>query len=107
MTEPARFPPIGLPGLDRRWSRIVEAPDFSGADRSWHLLDTYAGTEPGHPDPTLTVLCVHGNPTWSYLWRTLLANAPQSMRFIAVDQLDMGFSERTGVRRRLADRVDD
>ena len=107
MTEPARFPPIGLPGLHRRWSRIVEAPDFSGTNRSWHLLDTYAGTEPGHPEPTLTVLCVHGNPTWSYLWRTLLANAPQSMRFIAVDQLDMGFSERTGVRRRLADRVDD
>ena len=107
MTEPARFPPTGLPGLDRRWSRIVEAPDFSGTNRSWHLIDTYAGTEPRHPDPTLTVLCVHGNPTWSYLWRTLLERAPQSMRVIAVDQLDMGFSERTGVRRRLADRVDD
>lgn len=107
MTEPARFPPIGLPGLDPRWSRIVEAPDFSGTGRFWHLLDTHADDEPGRPDPTLTVLCVHGNPTWSYLWRTLLEGAPQSMRIIAVDQLDMGFSERTGVRRRLADRIDD
>ncbi len=107
MTEPARLPPIGLPGLDPRWSRIVEAPDFSGISRFWHLLDTHAGSEPGRPEPTLTVLCVHGNPTWSYLWRTLLARAPQSMRIIAVDQLDMGYSERTGVRRRLADRVDD
>ncbi len=107
MTEPARLPPIGLPGLDPRWSRIVEAPDFSGISRFWHLLDTHAGPEPGQPEPTLTVLCVHGNPTWSYLWRTLLTSAPQSMRIIAVDQLDMGFSERTGICRRLANRIDD
>ena len=107
MTEPARFPPAGLPGLQACWSRIVEAPDFAGMIRSWHILDTHADAAPQQPDPSLTVLCVHGNPTWSYLWRTLLERAPQSMRIVAVDQLDMGFSERTGVHRRLADRVDD
>lgn len=107
MTEPARFPPAGLPGLEPRWSRIIEAPDFTGTIRSWHLLDTHADPDPEQAAPTLTVLCVHGNPTWSYLWRNLLARAPRSMRIIAVDQLDMGFSERSGVHRRLADRVDD
>ena len=107
MTDPARVPPAGLPGLDPRWSRIVEAPDFTGITRSWHLLDTHAQSEPGDEVPALTVLCVHGNPTWSYLWRSLLASAPRNMRIIAVDQLDMGFSDRTGVLRRLANRVDD
>ena len=55
----------------------------------------------------LTLLCVHGNPTWSYLWRALVAQAPADVRVIAVDQLDMGYSERTGTVRRLVDRVDD
>lgn len=107
MIEPARVPPPGLPGLDPRWSRLVPAPDFTGTLRTWHLLDTHAALGPGDEAPWLTVLCVHGNPTWSYLWRSILANAPRSMRVIAVDQLDMGFSERTGVPRRLDDRVVD
>nr|WP_281373358.1 alpha/beta fold hydrolase [Kineococcus aurantiacus] len=55
-------------------------------------------------------MCVHGNPTWSYLWRGLATAAsavPLGWRVVAVDQLEMGFSERTGVQRRLADRVED
>ena len=85
-------------------SRTVRALDSHGIERQWHLLDSWAhrtGT------PTLTLLCVHGNPTWSYLWRNLVARAPANIRVIAVDQLDMGYSERTGVDRRLADRVID
>ena len=53
------------------------------------------------------MLCVHGNPTWSYLWRGLLAAPPPGWRVVAVDQLDMGFSERVDRVQRLADRVDD
>ena len=85
-------------------SRTVRALDSQGIERQWHLLDSWAhrtGT------PTLTLLCVHGNPTWSYLWRNLVAQAPTHIRVIAVDQLEMGYSERTGVDRRLADRVID
>lgn len=102
---PATFPPSGLPGLDPRWSRLVTAPDAGGALRTWHVLDSYADA-PGSA-ARLTLLCVHGNPTWSYLWRRLLANAPSDIRVVAVDQLDMGYSERTGTLRRLADRVSD
>jgi acyl-coenzyme A synthetase/AMP-(fatty) acid ligase/pimeloyl-ACP methyl ester carboxylesterase len=58
-------------------------------------------------DGRLTLLCVHGNPTWSYLWRNLLAEAPEDVRVIAIDHLDMGFSERTGTVRRLSQRIDD
>ena len=52
------------------------------------------------------MLCVHGNPTWSYLWRRFLAQAPAGWRVVAVDQLGMGWSERTEPRT-LAQRVDD
>ena len=99
---PAQVPPIGLPGLRPEWSRLVTAPDHGGVNRTWHLLDTGEVV-----NQRLTILCVHGNPTWSYLWRAVLEQAPSDVRVIAVDQLDMGFSERTGVRRRLADRIAD
>ncbi len=100
----AQLPPAGLVGLDPDWSRLVVAPDHRDDERTWHLLDRPAS--PG-ASARLTVLCVHGNPSWSYLWRSVLAEAPDDVRVIAVDQLDMGFSERTGVVRRLANRVDD
>ncbi|WP_413450406.1 alpha/beta fold hydrolase [Georgenia phoenicis] len=93
-----------LPGLDRRWSRRVTVPG-AGQDPpvTWHLLDNA-------PDLTGeargTLLAVHGNPTWSYLWRSLLpAAAAAGWRVVAVDQLGMGFSQRDGRFRRLADRV--
>ena len=85
-------------------SRTVRALDSHGIERQWHLLDSWShrsGT------PVLTLLCVHGNPTWSFLWRDLVAQAPADIRVIAVDQLEMGYSERTGIDRRLADRVID
>jgi olefin beta-lactone synthetase len=99
--SPGTLPPRELPGLDPAWSRLVTAPDADGIDRVWHVLDT------GPRDAAGTLLCVHGNPTWSYLWRHLLAQAPVGWRVIAVDQLEMGFSERTGVVRGLQRRIDD
>lgn len=92
--------PGGLPGLDPAWSRLVRTP--SG---TWHVLDNGALLT---REPVGTLLCVHGNPTWSYLWRTFLAAgaaARRPWRVVAVDQLDMGFSERTGRTHLLADRV--
>jgi len=73
--------------------------------RSWHVLDTQAAAS-GEP-PSRTLLCVHGNPTWSYLWRRVLAQAPPGWRVVAVDHLGMGYSERTGTARSLAQRVED
>lgn len=100
-TAAASLPPAGLPGLDKRWSRLVTAADSQGVDRTWHVLDNRAD------DPDITLLCVHGNPTWSYLWRGILSAAPEGVRVVAADHLDMGFSERTGQTRRLAQRIDD
>ena len=103
-----RTPPT-LPGLDPAWSRHVTSPDADGVERLWHILDTSpagaAAPEQG------TMLCVHGNPTWSYLWRRFLAAARPGWRVIAVDQLGMGYSEDPAGTlahpRSLASRVED
>lgn len=115
--DPARTAaqdPVGLPGppppgVDAAWSRVVLAHDAEGTTRRWHVLDT--GRDDGltgrGEDVTTTLLCVHGNPTWAYLWRQVLEQAPPGWRVIAVDQLGMGWSERPGRPRTLAQRVDD
>ncbi len=97
--DAARLPPA-LPGIDPRWSRLVTAADADGVARAWHLLDNGVDAAVG------TLLCVHGNPTWSYLWRRFIAEAPPGWRVVAVDQLGMGWSERTTTRT-LAQRIDD
>ncbi|TIH31196.1 alpha/beta fold hydrolase [Subtercola vilae] len=140
----ATLPPAGLPGLDASWSRLVTAPDGDGVPRTWHLLDNAARLAELGVEPTGTILCVHGNPTWSYLWRAMLAAATDAAgadsadadgsagasgfdgtaavegaagalgltgapvwRVIAVDQLEMGFSERSGEMRGLRRRIRD
>jgi len=90
-------------GVDPRWSRVLDVTDGAGRTHRWHLLDR----GPRGTGTRLTVLCVHGNPTWSYLWRHLIATAPEEVRVIAVDQLGMGLSERTREPRRLSQRIDD
>lgn len=100
--DPARLPPTDLHGLDPSWSRLIEVP-LDGMTRTFHVLDTHGSDD----DVELTVLCVHGNPSWSYLWRHVLATLPAGVRGIAVDHLDMGFSEQTDSVRRLGDRIDD
>ena len=101
------LPPPGLSGLEPRWSREVTATDSTGAVRTWHVLDSHAGLPEGTPEPIGTLLCVHGNPSWSYLWRRIVDQPPEGWRVVAIDHLDMGFSQRTGTVRPLAQRVDD
>ena len=90
-----------MPDLDVGWSRLVSAVDAEGVPRTWHVLDN------GVPASEGTLLCVHGNPTWSYLWRRFLIAAAPGWRVLAVDQLGMGFSERLTHTRSLAERIDD
>ncbi len=103
-TAPASLPPAGLPGLVPEWSRLVPVVDADGLSRGFHVLDSGA---PADGSSRGTLLCVHGNPTWSYLWRELVARPPAGWRVVAVDQLGMGWSERIGEVRRLAQRIDD
>ena len=96
----ARLPPE-LPELNPAWSRLITVTDADGVERTFHVLDS------GTPAVLGTLLCVHGNPTWSYLWRRLVAAPPTGWRVVAPDQLGMGYSQRTERPRVLAERVDD
>lgn len=52
------------------------------------------------------VLLLHGNPTWSYLYRNVIRELKDSFRLIAPDFLGMGLSDRTpGKRFRAVDRI--
>ena len=68
-----------------------------------HALDA---SPPDGREPPLTVVCVHGNPTWSVMWRSFHQRLGDRYRVLAVDQVSMGLSERTGPRV-YAQRVDD
>ncbi|ANC32141.1 alpha/beta fold hydrolase [Isoptericola dokdonensis] len=149
MTTHAASPvPPGLPGLDVRFSHVRTVPearraspdvahrapdddlqrrstDGTGDDVEWHYLDNGPVLAAHGIEPVGTVLAVHGNPTWSYLWRSLVELTTDSAveaaaadgerpdavhrawRVVAVDQLEMGLSARTGRRRTLPQRVAD
>lgn len=92
---------LGEIGLDPTWSRFIDVPSADGAVHRWHYLER-AGTDWQSP----TILCLHGNPTWSFLWSRLLHELDPSFRVIAPDQLSMGFSDRLS-KRSYADRVRD
>ena len=80
-------------GLDPSWSRTLEVPSHDGAVHRWHLLE-----KPGTSDKAPVVLCLHGNPTWSFLWSRLMHELGDEFRIIAPDQLSMGLSEQVSSR---------
>ncbi|MCW4457619.1 alpha/beta fold hydrolase [Microbacterium sp. MPKO10] len=108
----ASLPPSGLPGLDLASSHLIDVPGRGideGAVRTWHYLDNADELADRGVTPRGTILAVHGNPTWSYLWRQIVAQSggDRPWRVVAVDQLEMGFSERTGRHRTLSQRITD
>ena len=92
---------LGEIGLDPSWSHTVEVPSHDGQIHRWHYLD-----RPGLSNDLPTVLCLHGNPTWSFLWSRLFTELNEKFRVVAPDHLSMGFSEQVGPRR-YRDRVAD
>lgn len=117
------YSPEEWAGVNPRYSHLLEVPTSAPIElraqqagaRRWHYLDNLPVLVEQGLEPIGTILCVHGNPTWSYLWRTVLdagVNERAPWRVVAVDQIDMGYSERThldleGERRSLTDRIAD
>jgi len=89
-------------GLVPAWSQTIDVASHDGATHRWHLLDRAAA--PAEGGEGVTVVCLHGNPTWSFLWSRLLAELAPQHRVIAPDQLSMGWSQRIA-RRRFHERV--
>jgi cis-3-alkyl-4-acyloxetan-2-one decarboxylase len=53
-----------------------------------------------------TLLFIHGNPTWSFHWRRLIAALRSSYRCVAPDHLGCGLSDKPNRLFRLRDHVD-
>jgi haloalkane dehalogenase len=45
-------------------------------------------------DDRETLLCVHGNPTWSFAWRNIVKALSRDCRVVAVDHVGCGFSDK-------------
>lgn len=89
-----------LPGIDPSWVRSYNV-ERNGRVETFSVLESSPVFSRG------TVVCVHGNPTWSYLWRNLVKELGHEWRVIAIDQLGMGYSSRPVGARTLATRIDD
>lgn len=76
---------VGYP-TERRW---VEIPAGDGQSLRVHLVDT-------NPDDSLpVVVMLHGNPSWSYLWRNQVGPLVEAgYRVIAPDHVGMGLSDK-------------
>lgn len=76
----------GLPGYPFT-PHYCELPDFDGI--RVHYLDE------GRPDSDSTILCLHGQPTWSYLYRKMIPVFAQGdHRVIAPDLIGFGRSDK-------------
>lgn len=72
---------------------------FETGEGRIHFLDTGTGSRG-------TVVFLHGNPSWSFLWRDLIRElSAAGFRCIAPDHLGMGLSDKPEKFFRLADRI--
>lgn len=78
--------------------KFINLTQDDGSSLRMHYLDEGKG-EP--------LLMVHGNPTWSFYWRKLVAELGQDYRCIAPDHIGCGLSEKPGDwSYRLQDHID-
>jgi haloalkane dehalogenase len=80
--------------------RFVGLPDFPYAP---HWVDNLPGLDglrvhyldEGSPQAQVTALCLHGNPSWCYLYRHMLPGFAQAgLRVVAPDLLGFGRSDK-------------
>ena len=66
----------------------VEVDDFEGGKVRMHYVDE-------GPKDGPSVVMIHGNPTWSYMWRKLIpVLANNGFRAIAIDHIGVGRSDK-------------
>ena len=63
-----------------------------------HWLETTAGrihyVDEGPRDADTAVICVHGNPTWSFMYREVVKALAPKFRVLAMDHLGCGLSDQ-------------
>lgn len=73
---------------DSRW---IQWPTGSGGSPvGQHFIDT----DPAGSIQASPLVCVHGNPTWSFYWKGLIASQRHLRRCIAMDHVGCGWSSR-------------
>ena len=90
----------GLPGYPWQPRYVSDLPSLAGL--RLHYLDeglrqppNEAGTRPPEDDQQLTFLCLHGNPTWSYLYRHMMpVFLAAGHRVVAPDLIGFGKSDK-------------
>lgn len=77
--------PVQTPrlGFEREYPFASHYFDLGGL--KYHYIDEGAGE---------VLLCVHGNPTWSFAWRNLIKDLSADYRVIAVDHIGCGLSDK-------------
>lgn len=74
--------------LESNWESLFPYPsqvvDLSGVRYAY--VDVGQGSSP--------MVCVHGNPTWSFYWRRILAHFSPTRRVLAVDHVGCGRSDK-------------
>ncbi len=95
---------------------MSNATDFPAALRALypfapHWLETSAGrihyVDEGPRDADTAVICVHGNPTWSFMYREVVKSLSNKYRVIAPDHLGCGLSDKPqNFSYRLADHIE-
>lgn len=66
--------------------KVVKLSGGEASGRRVHLIDH-------GPEDAPTVLLLHGNPTWSFLWRKVIAGL-EGLRCVAPDLLGLGLSDK-------------
>ncbi|HWK82238.1 MAG TPA: haloalkane dehalogenase [Caldimonas sp.] len=85
-TADERF--VGLPAFPFAPNYVDDLAGFAGL--RLHYLDEGAATP-----PRATALCLHGNPSWSYLYRHMIpAFAAAGLRVVAPDLVGFGRSDK-------------
>ena len=91
MANPGPRPTAG-PGISSKYP--FESKYLEILDSTIHYV------EEGEGDP---ILFLHGNPTWSYLWRNIIPYAAKEGRAIAMDLIGMGRSGKPDIDYRFFD----
>ena len=97
--RPAPFPFGPLYPFPSRFVTVGRRTAGGGASAGHRMHYVDEGNGP-------VVVCLHGNPTWSFLYRNLIARLRQDFRVIAADHVGCGLSDQPGdVFFRAADRI--
>lgn len=87
--EPMVYEGLEFPGLPYPSSFVTLEPKGLPAAKMHYM-------EGGDPDAD-PILFIHGNPTWSYLWRDVMPHLENQGHVIALDLIGMGMSDKPDI----------